>query len=137
MWPKRDPAMSVDEMASKEISTEARKVIVQHVDCAREWEVPYRYSSWKPVSTGNGLRSKVYYTLEAREKFATEKGDTARSVRVTRRRLSMVPTRPKNPFFEGVECVAQERADPQFQCPKGFKTYTRRRFTTSPWRVVA
>jgi hypothetical protein len=28
MWPKRDPAMSVDKTTSKEISTEARKVIV-------------------------------------------------------------------------------------------------------------
>jgi hypothetical protein len=27
----------------------------------------------------------------------------------------MVPTRPKGPFFEGVERVAQEQADPQFQ----------------------
>jgi len=46
MWPKRDLAMSVDETASKEISTEARKVIIQHVDCTREWELPHRYSSW-------------------------------------------------------------------------------------------
>ncbi|KAH0947925.1 hypothetical protein HN011_000616 [Eciton burchellii] len=38
--------MSVEETASKEISTEARKVIVQHVDCTREWELPHRYSSW-------------------------------------------------------------------------------------------
>jgi hypothetical protein len=38
--------MSVDEMTSKEISTEARKVIVQHVVCTREWELPHRYSSW-------------------------------------------------------------------------------------------
>ncbi|KAH0945579.1 hypothetical protein HN011_004122 [Eciton burchellii] len=38
--------MSVDETTSREISTEARKVIVQHVDCTREWELPHRYSSW-------------------------------------------------------------------------------------------
>jgi len=46
MWPKRDLAMSVDETASKEIYTEARKAIVQHVGCTREWELPHRYSSW-------------------------------------------------------------------------------------------
>ncbi|KAH0945724.1 hypothetical protein HN011_011004 [Eciton burchellii] len=89
IWPKRDLAMSVDETASKEISTEARKVIVQHVDC----------------------------TLEAREKF--EEGDTARSVRVTRRRSSMVLTRPKSPFFEGVERAA--RADPHSSVLKALK----------------
>jgi len=45
-WPKRDPVMSVDETIAKEISTEARKVIIHHVDCTREWELPRRYSSW-------------------------------------------------------------------------------------------
>jgi hypothetical protein len=38
--------MSVDETTSEEIFTEARKVIVQYVDCTREWELLHRYSSW-------------------------------------------------------------------------------------------
>jgi len=45
-WPKRDPAMSVDTTTVKEISTEARKITVHHVNCASEWELPQRYSSW-------------------------------------------------------------------------------------------
>jgi len=45
-WPKRDPAMSVDTTTEKEISIEARTITVHHVDCAREWELPKRYSSW-------------------------------------------------------------------------------------------
>jgi hypothetical protein len=32
--------MSVDETTAKEISTEARKVIIHHMDCTREWELP-------------------------------------------------------------------------------------------------
>jgi len=50
-WPRRDPAMSVDETTSKEISTEARKVIVQHGDCTSEWELPHRYSSWTRLAS--------------------------------------------------------------------------------------
>jgi hypothetical protein len=38
--------MSVDETTAKEISTEARKVIVHHVDCTSDWELPQRYSNW-------------------------------------------------------------------------------------------
>jgi len=50
--------MSVDETISKEISIEARKVIVQHVHCTCEWKLPHRYSSWTRLIriTGYALR---------------------------------------------------------------------------------
>jgi len=38
--------MPADEKTAKEISTEERKVIVHHVDCTSEWELPKRYSTW-------------------------------------------------------------------------------------------
>jgi len=45
-WPKRDPVMPVDATIAEEISAEALKTIIHHIDCASEWKLPQRYSSW-------------------------------------------------------------------------------------------
>jgi len=50
----------------RDFFTEARKVIVYHVDCTSEWELPHRYSSWTLLA-GDSLYSKICWKLEAKK----------------------------------------------------------------------
>jgi hypothetical protein len=111
-WPRHNPAMPVDETTAKEISTETRKVIVHHVDCTSEWELPQQYSSWTQL-----VRVTAYILRFIKNSQRKKNSQPKRKLPIEvseLREATHVPNSTENSFFKGVECIEQEQSDSKF-----------------------
>jgi len=132
--PRGDPAMPVDETTAKEISTEARKVIVHHVDCTSEWELPQGYSSWTQL-----VRVTAYILRFIKNSQREKNSQPGRKLllevfelhEATHHWFRLVQ---KAHFSKEWSALSKNEPIPNSSALKALKP--RRGFTTPPWRAV-
>jgi len=127
--------MPADEKTAKEISTEERKVIVHHVDCTSEWELPKRYSSWTRLVTAYVLRfiqnSQREKNSQPRRRLPIEVSELREA---TYRWFRLVQ---KVHFSKKWSALSKNEPIPNSSALKILKPIERKGFTTPPWQPVA